>query len=102
MCYGCWVEYGSPNLQNEVIDIAVGLIGDIYEHSFVGGACHIIVDDFNIGDYSVKFCEQYLEDNLEEWSDEFIDIQRRFLSTFSVMSVSERASALAIYDGYVK
>jgi hypothetical protein len=108
MCQGCWKERGSPSLTNDKIKAAAELIAGVYEHHGCGGGLHIIVDDWNLEDSSLQFCEDYIEkpeyraSRNDEVTDERLEAERACLRALKAMTEEERASALALYDGYVQ
>lgn len=103
MCYGCYEEEGKPSIVNDATKEAAILTNAVYEFSCSGGNCHIVLDDFNIDDDSIEYClNEGLEDNLHEHTAEQLKIERECLLAFKALSVAERASALAIYEGWIK
>lgn len=108
MCQWCWEKRGSPRLVTDKVKAAAELIDGVYEHHGCGGGLHIIVDDWNLCDGSVAFCEDYIEkpeyrrNRNDEVSDERIEAERACLRALKAMTEDERASALALYDGYVQ
>lgn len=98
MCFGCWVEYGSPTIRNDRTLAAVDLIGAVYEHSCVGGNLHVQLDDWNIedeffeGDMTVYKCHEATPEQLAA--------ERACYAAFKAMSLAERASALAFYSRF--
>lgn len=92
MCIGCWREYGSPTIDNVTVRAAVCLIGAVYDApgGSVGGGLHCILDDYNIEDGFLAGGDQDLHN----------DHERACLAALRTMTLDERASALALYDGY--
>lgn len=90
MCRGCYIEYGSPDVRTDTTPLVVKAIEMVYKDDFMGGACHIVVDDWNIED---------------EWIDTILDktdltgTERYCMKMMRSMTFEERATALAIYDG---
>jgi hypothetical protein len=107
MCYGCYVdEFGSPTIVNEATKRVAELCRQLYEISAVGGNCHIVTDDWNLEDENIRFCLDYWE-RAGGWQDEVLDPKRRaiekeLLDLMIPMSEAERASALGIWEGFVK
>lgn len=106
MCYGCYQEHGSPTIVNTKTVVAARLIAEVYAFSAAGGRCHVVIDDFNIDDRNIAFCKGLLKEP-ELWgeNDRSTDtLQRiaesRCLMVLEDMTLAERASALAIHDGY--
>jgi hypothetical protein len=87
MCEGCWNDYGSPKLLTENVKKMVAMLPDVNPY----GAFHIYVDDFNIDDDDLRFCMSEAEATPREIE---------FGKIAAASSIDERASALALYDGY--
>lgn len=100
MCETCWKDYGSPKLYSPEIDEVAYLIGKIYEYSAVGGNAHIVVDDFNIKDENIQFCLDNLKENVHEAEPTQLAWEECALLGLKRLSLSERASALALHNGY--
>lgn len=98
----CWNNLGSPKIVNEKTKAAVPLIAGVYEFSCSGAGLHIILDDWNIDDSSIAFCEHYIENERGTRSQEQLDAERACLKAFKEMTLEERASALAMYGDYFK
>ena len=117
MCHGCWVEEGKPAIDTPAIRAAAAAVAEVYEHSCVGGNLHIVLDDWNLEDGSLAFCDAqiargghpddpehspwYTKEKLENPdSPEQLAAERRCCDLFKALTVEERASALAFYDGF--
>lgn len=96
MCYGCYLDYGSPSIRNEKTEAAALLIAKVYSFSETGGNLHIHLDDWNIED-------EYFEE-FEIWrndcSQEQVDADRACFDALKAMTLDERASAIAIHEGF--
>lgn len=114
MCSNCWKDHGSPRINTPVVRAAAEAARAVYEFSCVGGNLHIVLDDFNIEDGHLEFCREQIEKAPEEcrasgehenglcWcSPEQLAAERYCYELFKALSEDERASALAILDGYV-
>lgn len=101
MCWGCYEEYGSPDIENEKTRLCQELILDVYEFSCVGGNLHVVLDDWNLEDSHIKWClnewipKKHNEDSYEQIKAE-IECGLQLLK----MSLAERASTLANIAGY--
>jgi len=91
MCISCWQEYGSPKIINENVLSAVEVIRELYDESCVGGNLHIVVDDWNIEDENLAWCG----------AKELSDTEKKCFDALSLLSIGERASALAIVEELV-
>jgi len=102
MCYGCYEEYNCPAIINDKTKTAAKLVEKVYELNEAGGSCHIVIDDFNIEDCHIQWClDEGLKTNIHEHDKTELAIERELLDTFLSMTIEERASALAIYEGWI-
>ena len=95
MCKGCWKQYGSPQISSLRVRETAQQIKEFYTEQPVGGHFHIILDDWNLADSSVEFClkeNRYTRNSLE------IALGKNL----QILSFKERASALALADGFWK
>ena len=99
MCYGCWKDkYGKPEIVNELTVSAAKEIEKVYSYNCGGGDAHIVIDDWNLSDENIEWC-------IENAKDEDIEARESALYCLRIlreMTIDERASALAIHDGFVK
>lgn len=103
MCYGCYEEEGKPEIINEGTKSAARLADAVYEFNGVGGNCHIVLDDFNIDDDDIDYClNEGLANNVHEHTEDQLAIEKECLLAFRVLSVAERASALAIHEKWIE
>ena len=102
MCYGCYEAHGKPEIQNERTLRAAVLVEAVYAFAPAGGHCHIVLDDFNIEDDHIDFCiNEITSEPREMYTTGEIDIQLACMESFRAMTLEERASALAIYEGWI-
>lgn len=103
MCESCWIDYGSPAIVTDKTLQAADLIAAVYCYSLVGGNAHIVLDDWNLEDEHVMFCMEEVRSNQFGYSDEQIEAELKcLLALYDMSSVDERASALAIFQGFVR
>jgi hypothetical protein len=122
MCYGCWEDEGKPVIDTPAVRAATASVALVYEHSCVGGNLHIVLDDWNLDDGNLAFCEGCIDGagqmpGIDTTSDvghqrynekkrahpdppAKLAAERRCLDLFKALSEKERASALALYDGF--
>ena len=121
MCYGCWEEAGKPQIDTPAVVDAAAAVEAVYEHSCVGGNLHIVLDDWNIEDSHLEFCSQCidgagvmpLDDNAADFHRQYneqrranpdppeqLAAERRCCELFKALTEDERASALALHDGF--
>lgn len=97
MCVGCWKKYGQPGIINEKTLRAAELVEQVYERAVTGGNLHVQLDDWNLEDEFFDGFKVYHDD----LGSEQIDIERRCFEAFKAMTLEERASALALHDGWL-
>ena len=93
MCFGCYEAMGAPLIVNEATIRASELVAEVYEEHPGGGSGHIVFDDFNISDEHVRWCIEN-GSNMDEQT-------MKALQSFVPLSEDERASALALFEGWV-
>jgi len=101
MCYACWEKSGEPTIVNELTTSVAKMIDHVYDFSEVGGNAHIVVDDFNLEDDNIDFCLQQIKKNPFHDEKEQLDAEKQCLLALRQMSRDERASAMAIHEGYL-
>lgn len=94
MCFGCYEAMGAPLIVNEATIRASELVAEVYEEHPNGGAGHIVFDDFNISDEHVQWCIENCLSDMDENT-------MKALQSFLPLSEDERASALALFEGWV-
>ena len=92
MCISCWQEYGSPKIKNENVFDAVYAVREVYDSDMMGGRLHIVIEDWNLDNESLEWCNALGLDDLE----------RKCFDALSLLSIDERASVLAIFEGLVR
>ena len=98
MCYGCWESYGKPKIDNADVREAVLLIDRVYSYSVVGGNLHCELDDWNIED---RFWEKFvIYPFAADTPVEQLEAELKCWFAMRNLSLEERASALAMYDGF--
>lgn len=121
MCYGCWEEAGKPVIDTPAVRAAAQAAAEVYEHACTGGNLHIVLDDWNIEDSNLEFCSQcidgagvmplggstfaaHLRYNEEKQANpdppEQLAVERCCCDLFMALTEEERASALALNDGF--
>lgn len=90
MCVDCWARYPEPAPVTPAITNCVEAIDAVYVESSVGGALHVVIDDWNVNDKSLNFCREYLE----------TDAEHACWENLRGLSELERATALAIHKGH--
>ncbi len=105
MCYGCWDEYGKPDIVNEKTEAALALVRQVYEapRGGAGGHLHIVLDDWNLENSSIEYCQQ--GHSSPDWHGppmhwELTEVEAQCAKAFLSMTMAERASTLAKYDEF--
>ena len=101
MCIECYEKYGSPSIINELTRRAAKLIEAVYEFNAAGGNAHIVVEDWNLDDGDIDFCLDEVKTNRRGDSADKLNAERQCLEALKALTLEERASALAIYDGFI-
>jgi hypothetical protein len=121
MCYGCWEEAGKPVIDTPAVRAAAAAVEEVYQHNCMGGNLHIVLDDWNIEDGNLEFCNQcingagvmplegstfpaHLRYNDQKRANpdppEQLAAERKCHDLFAALTIDERASALALNDGF--
>lgn len=100
MCRACYEEAGSPVVDNAAVRRAAKLIGDLYEVAPTGGRAHIVVDDWNLESTHVEYCLAQI-DHGASLDDSASLAARDCLLALQSLSVEERATALAMHEGWI-
>jgi hypothetical protein len=91
MCENCWAKYGSPTIDSPKVRAAADAIEAVHDLNDLGGGMHAHLEDWNLEDKHFRgVAEAYLQN----------DTERRCFQFMREMSVEERASALALVEGY--
>lgn len=121
MCYGCWEESDKVQIDNEKVRAAVPLIEAVYDLACTGGNLHIVLDDWNVEDGNLDFCDQCIkgkgvmpldgstfpahlryneEKRLNPDPPEQLAAERACCDAFMAMTEDERLSALALHSKF--
>ena len=99
MCFGCWNDMGRPAEFTADTMKAVAAVQRLYELNCVGGPAHIVTDDWNIEDEDIASCGT--DEASGDDPPEVIEAARVVLALFSPMTEAQRATVLAINDGFL-
>ena len=106
MCEACWAEYGRPTIVNGKTEAALALVRQVYDAPMggAGGHLHIVLDDWNIENSSIEYCQGGRSDPSWHgppmaWT--LTDVEAQCAAAFLGMTMAERASTLAKYDGFL-
>ena len=97
MCKQCWEEAGNPRIDNPEVRKAQQLISELYEIHSSGGDLHIVLDDWNVDNESLKFCYyEILLDTKLDRNDR--DLHLKVYYQLMKLTPQERISVLALND----
>lgn len=102
MCYSCYEDYGKPTIVTDEIRQAAKLIEGVYGYADDGGHLHVALDDWNLNDSSLDFCERRINDLGHVTGEDELAASLACLKALQALSVSHRAAALAIHEGFLK
>ena len=101
MCYSCWDNYGKSIIDTPAVREAAAAVHEVYVYSCAGGNLHIVLDDWNVEGGNLAFCQEKIsEGGYEGCTAEQLAVEQRCLDIFKKLTEEERASALALADGY--
>lgn len=89
MCYGCFLQYTDRPVITEGVNAAVALLRGQDTNTRL---LHVIVEDMNVEDCWFMHTPAY--DAAEQW-------ERDVFDALKPLSEAERATAIAIVDGYI-
>ena len=96
MCSSCFERYEITD--SPAIRAAAEAIQAVYAFSVVGGHLHIVLDDVNVGDEHLDFCENEIssrgDDDPHGRDPEQMAAERACLALLRPMTEDERASAI--------
>jgi hypothetical protein len=95
MCETCWEKYGSPTIFSAKVLDAVRLIEKV---DGLTANLHCQLDDWNLED---EYWTEYYN-RMPYFSQQQIEAEKECFEFMKSLSLSERASALGLYDGYWK
>lgn len=98
MCLGCYAEFGFPKIVSPTTRRIAELSDKVYEFSCVGGNLHCELDDWNIDD-------DFFEGDFKPYNPAVpvaqLAVETECYAALKAASEDERASALALRDGYL-
>jgi|SRR5271166_2387076 len=107
MCTDCWREFGSPQIDSPAVRVARDLIARVYDVSLTGGGLHVVVDDYNLDDATLDqiLCQPVQAHarcgpSRAGFGLTLSKVERQCAEALRKMTVAERASALALFDGF--
>jgi hypothetical protein len=88
MCIGCYEDYELPR----IVTPEVVAMSERIKSANPFGGLHIVVEDWNLEDLDIEFCRD---------SDDATNEERQLASDLLAMTLEQRASAMALADGYL-
>lgn len=104
MCQSCWDELDQPRIVNDLTESVATMISEVYDYHEVGGHAHIVLDDWNLEDEHIDYCLDVVNKgghDDEEVTQDQLKVEKACLEALKQMTLEERASALAIYYGFI-
>jgi hypothetical protein len=113
MCIGCYVDRGAPIVITDQVLDAAELLSQEFPDGGVDGYTHLVVEDWNIEDWCVTSCLEDAvalkpfgfnstdDDNYDDYPRELAPRDVEVLGVLAALSLNERATAMAIWDGFV-
>jgi hypothetical protein len=95
-------HYSAEALQatvNDKVRAAAVLVDKLYDEHPAGGYLHIVTDDLNIQQYWIDWC--FGPECAESMRRPMTDIERQCGTALRALTVKQRASAIAIYEGWL-
>ncbi len=99
MCEYCWNKYKPVKISPLVKSIA-NLVKKIYMFHSTGGSLHIVLDDWNIDNSSLDFCESLIRTNEYNESRRLLKLEVECINLLKKVDIDTRATALAYERGY--
>ena len=93
MCKLCWEDAGSPDHREPEVIMAALAVSEAYSHS----GLHILIEDWNVEDHNLDFCQQNMKDRKRDGPAE-----QKVIDLFRKLTVPQRYAALAIDEGIIK
>jgi hypothetical protein len=100
MCYGCYSGlFHKAKVDNKLVRKTAYWIDEVYKGEICGGGLHTVIDDWNVENVDIEDIRYIMEDRKDRSRTQKL-IELICWSHLMVLSVKERASALAIHCGY--
>lgn len=101
MCKWCWDKY-KPVEVSPLVKSVANLIKKIYAFHSAGGSLHIVLDDWNLDNSSLEFCEYLIRVNKYNESRRLINLEVECINLLRGADINTRATALALANYYIK
>lgn len=103
MCENCWIEEGSPKIYNERISRVVECVRRVYAIHGAGGSLHAVLDDWNLSDGDIDWCEKYAIEAHDGYDPAYevdrYEAETDCIAALRAISEEERYAALAFDAG---
>ena len=91
-------RYNEAKVDTPAVREAIALIAEVYLHSDVGGGLHVVVDDWNLEDHHIASLLVAVEGTHIFDSQGAAEVA--CAKALLAMSLEERATALALFEGF--
>lgn len=98
MCIDCWEGYDSPAIDTPLVRHAANLIADVDPCGYL----HFVVADWNLDDDDLAFCADSIIRNPDDDPADQLEADWACLMALRGLTEAERASALALHEGFWK
>ena len=95
-----WRNLGSPKIDNHNTRKLAQALKDLYREEPSGGKLKPIVEDWNLEDKYLNDCQNELRRSFEDMDDGTARVQQRCLDALFLCSYLQRASGIALANGY--
>jgi hypothetical protein len=100
MCMSCWEREDSPTIDTPAVRRAAAAVRALHDEFCTGGYLHIVVDDWNLEDGNLNFCERVLRADEDRIGTAGLALHGNCLRALRPLSEEERSSALALAEGF--
>jgi hypothetical protein len=102
VCQGCWEQWGSPAVDTPAVREAARLIGAVYGFGETGGNLHVQLEDWNLEQDLFLDALALPDAEFNVWGGppEQVAAERACAAAMAALGDDERASALALYEGF--
>lgn len=100
MCRECWEDFGRAKVDTPRVREAAVAIGEVYGYDDDGWHLYTIIADWNLDNGNLDWCGWAIAKNVNHAGREQLECEARCLALLRSLTLDERASALALHDGF--
>lgn len=107
MCRGCYLSDGSPTCDTPDVRKAAEAVEALYDHpsGIVGGALHVVTDDWNVDEGSLDACRARIgaiekEARYPDDPPGLTALEQAAFDALKVLTPAERTAALGLKAGF--